>query len=138
MKLRIGVRNLYFESAHYTPSSEPDNVIHGHTYFVEVEIEGKFNENTGFIEDFNLLRDRLRNVIKELDHSLLIPRKDSDLIKVEGPFKPKIKVLDYNFVTAETISMLICDEVYERFDYKYNVKVKVYEGPDVYAEAQCP
>lgn len=52
--------------------------IHGHNWTVSVEIDGQPNAH-GMVIDFILLRDHLSLLIKQLDHKMLLPTKNSFL-----------------------------------------------------------
>ncbi|MDR2623515.1 MAG: 6-carboxytetrahydropterin synthase [Methanobrevibacter sp.] len=65
--------NLRFSSAHIIPTHGLCGHIHGHSYFVDVEIEGEQSGNFDFIVDFIDVKDSVRKVCRELDHRILIP-----------------------------------------------------------------
>ena len=54
MKIMInGIQsNLRFSSAHVIPGHESCGYIHGHSYFVDVEIEGERAGDFEFVVDF--------------------------------------------------------------------------------------
>ncbi|MGA9098800.1 MAG: 6-carboxytetrahydropterin synthase QueD, partial [Methanotrichaceae archaeon] len=77
-----------FDAAHSLPGYQGKCAnLHGHTYKVEVVIEGPIGEN-GFVMDFFQLKKILNSVLEDLDHSNL-----NDLLP--NP-------------TAENISELLC------------------------------
>ena len=65
MKILInGIQsNLRFSSAHIIPGHESCGYIHGHSYFVDVEI----------VVDFKDVKGYTKAICDELDHRLLIP-----------------------------------------------------------------
>ncbi len=65
--------NLRFSSAHLIPTHESCGYIHGHSYFVDVEIEGERAGDFEFVVDFKDVKKSLRKICKSLDHRLLIP-----------------------------------------------------------------
>ena len=75
MKILInGVQsNLRFSSAHIIPGHESCGFIHGHSYFVDVEIEGKRAGEFKFVVDFKDVKRYAKAICDELDHRLLIP-----------------------------------------------------------------
>lgn len=75
MKILInGVQsNLRFSSAHIIPGHESCGFIHGHSYFVDVEIEGERQGEFEFVVDFKDIKSYTRAICDELDHRLLIP-----------------------------------------------------------------
>ena len=75
MKILInGIQsNLRFSSAHVIPGHETCGYIHGHSYFVDVEIEGERNGDFEFVVDFKDVKAYTKAICDELDHRLLIP-----------------------------------------------------------------
>ena len=75
MKILInGVNaNLRFSSAHLIPTHSSCGCIHGHSYFVDVEIEGERAGDFDFVVDFKDVKESLRRICESLDHRLLIP-----------------------------------------------------------------
>ena len=75
MKILInGIQsNLRFSSAHVIPGHESCGFIHGHSYFVDVEIEGERSGDFDFVVDFKEVKKYAKAICDELDHRLLIP-----------------------------------------------------------------
>lgn len=65
--------NLRFSSAHVIPGHESCGFIHGHSYFVDVEIEGERAGEFEFVVDFKDVKKFTKEMCDELDHRLLIP-----------------------------------------------------------------
>lgn len=133
-----------FDASHYLvlPYESKCQRIHGHTYKVEVEIEGELNEY-GMIFDFN----HLSEIIKELDHKILVPDStvmfSQGMIEVETQRGAKLIVNkgDYivipNNATAEKIAEYILERVLERAgDNVSKIRVRVWEDPRSYAEVE--
>ena len=64
---------LRFSSAHVIPGHESCGYIHGHSYFVDVEIEGERAGDFEFVVDFKDVKGFTKAICDELDHRLLIP-----------------------------------------------------------------
>ncbi|BFH73612.1 6-pyruvoyl tetrahydropterin synthase family protein [Sulfurisphaera javensis] len=139
MKVKVGLEGFSFDSAHYTLSSEGNQQIHGHTYRVNVEIEGdSIDENTGFVIDFDIIKKIVAEIIRDWDHKLIVPNEDYDNIYFKGPFKLEIKRIPYRYPTAEYIGLDIAKSIYEKLNRKYKVTVKIYEGEGNYAIIEYP
>jgi len=95
MKLLInGIQsNLRFSSAHVIPGHESCTFIHGHSYFVDVEIEGERAGKFEFVVDFKDVKSYTRAICDELDHRLLIPVYN-DLIEFKDFDKGKDSIFD--------------------------------------------
>lgn len=66
--MRLGIIE-YIDSAHYLPDHKSCGTPHGHTYKIEVTIEGE--KKGGIVIDFHDLRRQVREVLKEYDHRSL-------------------------------------------------------------------
>lgn len=75
MKILInGIQsNLRFSSAHIIPGHSSCGFIHGHSYFVDVEIEGERAGDFEFVVDFKDVKGYTKEICDGLDHRLLIP-----------------------------------------------------------------
>lgn len=65
--------NLRFSSAHLIPTHKSCGFIHGHSYFVDVEIEGERAGEFQFVVDFKDVKESLRTICDSLDYRLLVP-----------------------------------------------------------------
>jgi 6-pyruvoyltetrahydropterin/6-carboxytetrahydropterin synthase len=63
--MRLGITE-YIDCAHFLPGHPKCGQVHGHTYRVDVTIEGDHNQ--GMIVDFNDLKARTREVLARYDH----------------------------------------------------------------------
>ncbi|MCK9151462.1 6-carboxytetrahydropterin synthase [Methanobacterium alcaliphilum] len=71
--------NLRFSAAHMIPEHDSCGCIHGHSYIVDVEVEGERSGKFGFVADFKEVKGIVREVCAKLDHKVLIPL-ENDLI----------------------------------------------------------
>ncbi|MFC1810969.1 6-carboxytetrahydropterin synthase QueD [Patescibacteria group bacterium] len=100
-----------FDSAHFLPNyhGKCEN-MHGHTYKLEVTIEGEPNKEDGMIYDFAQLKELVnKKVVDKLDHTNL-----NDTIK--NP-------------SAEFIAMWIWDQLKNDLNLK---QIKVFESSNSY------
>jgi len=66
--MKMGL-TLEFDAAHRLPNYDGKCArVHGHTYDVEVVLEGPVDEGSGFLMDFYDLKQILKSVLEELDH----------------------------------------------------------------------
>jgi len=111
-KMKLGIID-YIDSAHYLPGHETCGIVHGHTYKIEVVIEGEKKEN-GMVMDFYDIKKIIKDVLKEYDHKLL-----NDII---------------SYPSAENICEHICSKLSARFDFP--VMVRVWEGEGKWCEIE--
>jgi 6-pyruvoyltetrahydropterin/6-carboxytetrahydropterin synthase len=81
-KVRVSKDHFVFCSGHFI-SYEGDKCerLHGHNYRAQVEIEGDLDENH-YVFDFIALKRRIKPIIDELDHYMMLPTRNP-LIRVE-------------------------------------------------------
>ncbi|MEO0879949.1 MAG: 6-carboxytetrahydropterin synthase QueD [Pseudomonadota bacterium] len=66
-----------FDAAHYLENKDADGGdhpyarMHGHSFRVEITVEGEPDPDKGWVADFADVADALEEVSKELDHRLL-------------------------------------------------------------------
>lgn len=67
-------KKFTFEAAHFLPSAPEGHAnarVHGHSFEVEVAIDGTPAPDTGLIMHFGLLEDTIKQVHDQLDHRFL-------------------------------------------------------------------
>ena len=77
-----------FDAAHHFdhfPDGHPNRRVHGHSFQVEVAIEGEPDPATGFVADFGDVEAACRRLRERLDHRML-----ND---IEGLSKPSLENL---------------------------------------------
>ena len=138
--------NLRFSSAHVIPGHESCGFIHGHSYFVDVEIEGERAGEFEFVVDFKDVKGYAKAICDELDHRLLIPvynnlidfkdfDKDKDSIfnlkdkksvyfKIDGKgySLPSVDCvfLPLPYTSAEELSKFFAETLAKKHSTKYN------------------
>jgi 6-pyruvoyltetrahydropterin/6-carboxytetrahydropterin synthase len=63
-----------FDAAHHFdhfPEGHPNRRVHGHSFQVEVALEGEPDAASGFVADFGELESACRGVQQALDHTML-------------------------------------------------------------------
>jgi 6-pyruvoyltetrahydropterin/6-carboxytetrahydropterin synthase len=67
--MKIG-REFYFDAAHFLPEYRVKcEKLHGHTYKLEVVVEGEVEEEEGMVLDFDELKKVVeKKVLRKLDH----------------------------------------------------------------------
>ena len=106
-----------FEAAHFlpgVPETHRCRRLHGHSYRVEVQLEGPVDSRTGFVVDFFDLEKSFADILDTLDHRCLN--------EVEGLDNP----------TAENIAVWIWERL--KPDFQQIAAVRVYETADCWAE----
>jgi 6-pyruvoyltetrahydropterin/6-carboxytetrahydropterin synthase len=106
-----------FEAAHRLPNVPPAHRchrMHGHSYRVELRLQGAVDPVTGFVADFFDIEAAFQPLLARLDHHCL-----NEIKGLENP-------------TAENIAIWIWDRL--RATLTQLVAVVVYETPNCWAE----
>ncbi|MDO5826298.1 MAG: 6-carboxytetrahydropterin synthase [Methanosphaera sp.] len=139
--------NLRFSAAHMVIGHESCGKIHGHSYIVDVEVEGERSGQFGFVIDFKVLKDITRKICKSLDHRVLIPYNSPDLnvtyeddksieftlldcLEYKLP-KQDVVLLPIESTTAESLSTYITEKIVDEIEYTDTlsyIEVQVNEG----------
>lgn len=106
-----------FEAAHRLPNVPPTHRcyrLHGHTYRVEIQLDGAVDPHTGFVADFLELEASVGKLLDQLDHRYL-----NEVPGLENP-------------SSENIAIWIWDRL--KPDLPALSSVRVYENADCWAE----
>jgi 6-pyruvoyltetrahydropterin/6-carboxytetrahydropterin synthase len=107
--MRLGITE-FVDCAHFLPGHEKCGQIHGHTYKVEVIIEGE--AKGGMVVDFAELRAETRQVLSRYDH-----RNWNDFL---------------DFPSVENICELLRRQLEDRIRFPF--VIRVWEGHGKWAE----
>lgn len=107
--MKLGVIE-YIDCAHFLPGHSRCGMLHGHTYKIEVIIQGE--NKTGMIVDFADLKRSLKETLSRYDH------------------RSFNEFLDYPSV--ENICELIKKDLDEKLPFSFNLRV--WEGEGKWAE----
>lgn len=67
-------RSYRFEAAHFLPRVPPGHKcarMHGHSYAIEVVIEGEVDPERGWVMDFAEIDEHVGPLMRQLDHQVL-------------------------------------------------------------------
>jgi 6-pyruvoyltetrahydropterin/6-carboxytetrahydropterin synthase len=107
--MKIGLIET-IDSAHHLPGHETCGKPHGHTYTVELVLEGESKD--GMIMDFKEARNKAKEILKKFDHVVL-----NDLIK---------------YPSCENICETLFKEI--KAQLPMLVSLKLWEGKNKWAE----
>jgi len=124
--------NIRFSSAHIIHEYEKCGRLHGHTYAIHVKVYGK-PDSKGIIIDFSILKEKLRIIVNELDHRILIPEKSkiSKIEKQEETVTINAKGKKYCFPMSDCKFLPIQSTSAENLsEYILNKLIKIIDMPD--------
>jgi 6-pyruvoyltetrahydropterin/6-carboxytetrahydropterin synthase len=67
-------RSYRFEAAHFLPKVPPGHKcarMHGHSYRIEIAIEGELDAERGWVIDFAEIDEHVAPLVRQLDHQVL-------------------------------------------------------------------
>jgi 6-pyruvoyltetrahydropterin/6-carboxytetrahydropterin synthase len=80
-RVQLQKEQLVFSAAHFiTFAGDICECLHGHNYGVKAEVSGPLDENQ-YVIDFIAFRDSLAEIVRRLDHHVILPT-EHPLIKV--------------------------------------------------------
>lgn len=146
MLLRIeGLYNrINFSAAHFIPTIDKCNRLHGHDYSISLELEGE--PENGILIDYGVVKSAIRGIISNMDHKVLLP-ENSPLTKVVCDHREcvasygtkefrfpvsDVYILDRQITSSEMIADHVITEFAKRMKPNRNlrrVQICVYEGP---------
>lgn len=94
-----------FEAAHFLPNVGPTHrcrAMHGHSYRVELKLEGPVDPTTGFVVDFFTIEQAFGPMLAQLDHHCL-----NDISGLENPTAENIAVWIYDRIKP-ALAQLTC------------------------------
>ena len=139
-KVIVNESKVKFSACHFLKEHYKCSRLHGHNYYVSVEISDKLDKNF-FVVDFMELTKDLKSIVEPMDHYILLPTKSEEIkIKEEGesvevntPEKryvfPKSDVcyLPLPATTSELLAKFIHDKLKEIYKEK-KIVVRVGES----------
>lgn len=130
-------REFHWEMGHRLPfhTSGCAN-IHGHSYRLWVEIEGRSDAN-GMMMDYGDMKKLVMPVVDEFDHCFLCDANDGVMLPFLQSAGMKYKVVPFT-TTAEHLAFHFLDRLWELFQVHDNViglRVRLQETDISYAEA---
>ncbi|MFX1494302.1 MAG: 6-pyruvoyl tetrahydropterin synthase family protein [Promethearchaeota archaeon] len=142
MGYKVIIERIKFSACHFLKEPRKCSRLHGHNYYVSVELTAELDDNY-FVEDFIQLEKNIREIIKPLDHFILIPeeapnlkfKKDESSVEVLTSNKRYIFPLsDVIFLplpacTSELLAKYIHSKIKKIYKHK-KVTVKLEESKD--------
>jgi len=142
MRLEINgwTSKITFSATHIIPMHQKCGRLHGHDYAISAVIEGQLGKN-GVIMDFISVKEFLRGIASELDHRVLIPRRDPGVKVADdyvtyriGDKEAKLPtcdcaMLDIDVASAETLAEFVLSRLMVKVKFPKNVS-KIEIGVD--------
>ncbi len=135
MKTKIA-KEYRWEMSHRLPfHSGPCKNIHGHSYSMQVSIEGEIDKNSMVLDYYDI--DKIISpLINQLDHAFVCDKDDKLMIEFLATNGFKYSIIPYN-TTSENLVTYFLDSVKEEFQKYANISslsIKICETIDAFAE----
>jgi 6-pyruvoyltetrahydropterin/6-carboxytetrahydropterin synthase len=144
-KVYLNSSEIKFSASHFLKEPSQCSRLHGHNYYVSVEISDKLDEKY-FVVDFIELNKTLKTIIEPMDHYILIPSQAADLKITEGDESVEVIANSKRYVfprsdvfflplpatSSELLAKYIHDKVKEVYREKHII-VKVGESKNTMA-----
>ena len=130
-----GYAGIRCSACHFIPQHEKCSRLHGHSYIVRLRLEGEIGEN-GMIMDFVVLKKKLKEMIDEMDHAVLLPAR-SEIVKITAEEdsvlvdncgkkymfpRMDVRMLDVPTTTAEEMSKMMAEKLVNEIKIPENVR----------------
>jgi len=135
-----------FSSSHFTIFSEDSaEALHGHNYYVSLEVEGDSLNEQELLIDVVSIKKALSNVLESWDEKILLPKNSPHLILTESGASinakyskreysfpsAEVEILDVKNVTMESLAKLISDKLLNALKpMSYKVSVRESQGQE--------
>ena len=137
-KVIVGESKVKFSASHFLKEHPKCSRLHGHNYYVSVEISDTLDNNY-FVVDFMELKKKLKEIIKPLDHYILVPTEAKEIQINETGDSVEIKTPEKRYVFPKedvcflplpaTTSELLAKYIHDKLKIKYpNKKILVKLG----------
>ena len=145
-KVVINSDDLKFSACHFLKEPRKCSRLHGHNYYVSVEVLSELDENH-FVIDFIELKAVVKDIAEELDHFILVPEMSDDLkiertgesVKIQTLNGKKylfpsieVKILPLEATTSELLAKYVHQKLIERYPGK-KIKVIIEESKSTFA-----
>lgn len=126
--VRLAKEDFKFSAAHFTLFADaPAELLHGHNYRVEIELEGERLDSAGLLLDIGALKRRVRERCARLDERTLLPEKNPAVeitsrggqleVRFEGrsyslPASDALRLPVHN-VSMELLAQMLWEEIAE-------------------------
>jgi len=109
--------------------------LHGHSYKLQIEFEGKVDKNSGMVLDYFDVKDIVAPIVDKLDHTVIVWEKDSELIEMLKKLNSAHVIMPFE-TTAENLVGYFLSEISDTNlpSGISKIKVRVCETENTYAE----
>ncbi|MEZ0289642.1 MAG: 6-carboxytetrahydropterin synthase [Sulfolobales archaeon] len=138
MRICVGVRGIELSLIHATRYfGDSYEKPHGHTYYIDVCVEGDVNER-GYIIDLRELERIVREVADLYDRRIILPR-DYEIDRIPEELRDRVILSPLGNATIENIGIDIARRIYEKLENRnLRINLRLREGDRYFIELQMP
>lgn len=106
-EIRIADRGVSFSAAHFiVHASGKSERLHGHNYRVSARLGGDRNEY-GYVYDFVALREKIAELVEDLDHRLMLPRRSPSIQVAESDGEVEVTTAESRYLFPRSDVVLL-------------------------------
>ena len=117
-RIKLAKEDFKFSCAHFTLFGPDDaELLHGHNYWVRVEVAGDQLDDLGILVDFERVKRAVRQLCTELDSRTLLPMR-SPLLRfddTEGGVTVRFGAKHYHFPEEDVVRLPLVNTTVELF-----------------------
>lgn len=130
-------KEFSFDAAHRLHNLSYDSKcknVHGHKYFINIEMFVKNLNNDSMVIDFTHFKTFSDWIEKFVDHSMLIANDDNELIEICTKLNTRYIIIPYPLTSSENLAKFFFEEIKLLYgNLCEEIKITVHETPKNYA-----
>lgn len=109
--------------------------LHGHSYKLQIEFEGKVDDKNGMVLDYFDVKDAIDPVVNKLDHTVAVWEEDKELLQMIKSMNSAYVLLPFETTAENLVSYFLKEVSMSNIPPNITkVKIRVCETENTYAE----
>lgn len=109
--------------------------LHGHSYKLQIEFEGKVDKDSGMVLDYFDVKDIVAPIVDKLDHTVIVWEKDTELIEMLKKLNSAHVIMPFETTAENLVGYFLSEISNTNLPSEISgIKVRVCETENTYAE----
>ena len=109
--------------------------LHGHSYKLQIEFEGKVDKDSGMVLDYFDVKDIVAPIVDKLDHTVIVWEKDTELIEMLKKLNSAHVIMPFETTAENLVGYFLSEISNANLPSEISgIKVRVCETENTYAE----
>ena len=109
--------------------------LHGHSYKLQIEFEGKVDKESGMVLDYFDVKDIVGPIVDKLDHTVIVWEKDLELIEMLKNLNSAYVIMPFETTAENLVGYFLSESSNANLPSGISkIKVRVCETENTYAE----